>query len=519
MAPPISARSKPGSRKRALAISAAVALVLLTGAAALLAAKWPFTAPKIRAELEAATSGRVQFRTFRRKYFPPGCLMQGVELRRPGNSSEAPLLTAGTLTIRANYRGLFHKRIEFMRLEDVHVNIGQREMSSKFGPTSDSRAQSSKGNGQSTTVAEIVVERAILEFPRKQKAPLQFTIHQLTFGNFAKGKPTSFHVTLDNPLPPGRVAADGQFGPLNMSDIAATPLSGSYSFSDAKLSSLGGIAGTLSSQGSFAGPARTLRVQGTTDTPDYEVRSAGHPVRLRTEFQAVVNCANGDVNLQSIRGQFAKTAFGVAGDVAKKKAPSRVALLQVSDPGGRIEDWLRLLVSDQMPAMTGPIWFQAQVMIPGGARQFIQRVRLRGDFGLTDVAFTKEKTQYEVSELSLRAQGRKVPGGQNEALPKVTGKIVGHVELLDGVAHFSNLTYTLPGATANLHGTYSFIDERIDLHGDLTVETKFSATATGPKGLLTRAIEPLVAKARGKGEILPVKLTGTYDHPSYGLDK
>jgi hypothetical protein len=70
-----------------------------------------------------------------------------------------------------------------------------------------------------------------------------------------------------------------------------------------------------------------------------------------------------------------------------------------------------------------------------------------------------------------------------------------------------------------MHGTYSFIDERIDLHGQLEVETKFSATATGPKGLVTRVVEPLFAKSRGKGEILPVKLTGSYDHASYGLDK
>jgi hypothetical protein len=72
---------------------------------------------------------------------------------------------------------------------------------------------------------------------------------------------------------------------------------------------------------------------------------------------------------------------------------------------------------------------------------------------------------------------------------------------------------------AQMRGTYSFIDERIDLHGQLELETKFSATAAGPKSLVTRVVEPLFAKSRGKGEILPVKLTGSYDHASYGLDK
>lgn len=98
-------------------------------------------------------------------------------------------------------------------------------------------------------------------------------------------------------------------------------------------------------------------------------------------------------------------------------------------------------------------------------------------------------------------------------------EISGHVELLDGVAHFSNLSYKLPGAIANVQGTYSFDDERIDLHGQLRVDTKFSKTGGGPKGLLTRVTEGLFAKGNGKGEILPVKLTGTYEHPSWGLDK
>jgi hypothetical protein len=233
----------------------------------------------------------------------------------------------------------------------------------------------------------------------------------------------------------------------------------------------------------------------------------------------VVNCTNGDVNLQSIRGELEKTSFAVAGEVTGKTNPhSKVASLRVNDAGGRIEDWLRLLAPEQTPAMTGPISFQAHVTVPGGRRPFLQRVRLNGDFELIGIAFTKDESQHGVSELSLRAQGQKLPDAK-QPLPKIPGNLSGHVDLFNGVAHFSNLSYTVPGAHASMHGTYSFIDERIDLHGQLEVETKFSATATGAGRLVTRVIEPLFARGRGKGEILPVKLTGIYDHPSYGLDK
>ena len=524
-APPPPPATRRGRYNRPIAIAIVLVVALLGTAAALLAAKWPFTPAKMTARLENATSGSVRFGGFQTKYFPPGCVIEALELRPHDGAGAVPLMTVRRLTILSNYRQLLlHQRIEVMHLEDAHVDMGRREeLKSNSGGENGSGASNPSSNNSSndfTSIAEVIVDGGAIEYPRHEQPPLIFNVHRLTLDNVVQGKRISFHVTLDNPLPPGNVRADGQFDPWNVSDIKETPLSGTYRFTDAKLNTLGGMAGTLSSQGSFAGPADALRVQGTTDTPDYQVKSAGHPLRLRTEFQAVVNCANGDVGLQSIRGEFKKTSFGVAGDVTgKTNARSKVASLRVADPGGRIEDWLLLLTSGQTPAMTGPISFQAHVTIPGGPKPFMRRVRLEGDFGLTDVAFTNEQTQESVSELSLRAQGQKLPDPKKEPLPKITGKLSGHVELLDGVAHFSHLSYSLPGVVATVQGTYSFNDEKIDLHGEMQVDTKVSKTASGPKGLLTRAAEGLLAKGRGKGEILPVKLTGTYGHPSYGLDK
>ncbi len=71
-----------------------------------------------------------------------------------------------------------------------------------------------------------------------------------------------------------------------------------------------------------------------------------------------------------------------------------------------------------------------------------------------------------------------------------------------------------------MRGTYSLNDQQVDLRGELAVDTKFSKTAKGSKThLLTWAAERLFAKSAGTGEILPIKLTGTYKHPSFGLTK
>src|SRR5690348_12120297 len=152
-----SPQTKQPFYKRPLAMAIVVALSLLGAGAILLALKWPFTPGNMTAELGSASSGRVRIHGFQVTYFPPGCVMEGVELRQSGDSNSRPLLTAGRLTIRANYRGLFHKRIEFMHLEDVRVDMGQK--AKRSGETASGTS--------SASIAEVVVDRAVIEFPRK----------------------------------------------------------------------------------------------------------------------------------------------------------------------------------------------------------------------------------------------------------------------------------------------------------------------------------------------------------------
>jgi hypothetical protein len=68
-------------------------------------------------------------------------------------------------------------------------------------------------------------------------------------------------------------------------------------------------------------------------------------------------------------------------------------------------------------------------------------------------------------------------------------------------------------------GPQPFI-RRVHLTGDFGInEVTFTRHKTQPgasEKLLTRTTEGLFAKGNGKGEILLVKLTGTYDDASYG---
>jgi hypothetical protein len=118
-----------------------------------------------------------------------------------------------------------------------------------------------------------------------------------------------------------------------------------------------------------------------------------------------------------------------------------------------------------------------------------------------------------VNKLSAGAGGEKNASDPETVLTDLTGQAA----LEDGTARFSDLSFGVPGAASQVHGTYDLISHKIDLHGQLQVETKISNTKGGAKAILLKMMEPFFKKRR-KGEVLPVRISGTYEHPSFGLD-
>ena len=68
-----------------------------------------------------------------------------------------------------------------------------------------------------------------------------------------------------------------------------------------------------------------------------------------------------------------------------------------------------------------------------------------------------------------------------------------------------------------MQGSYSLITEKIDLHGTLKTDAEVSKTTHGIKSLMLKVLDPFFKNKRG-GYVAPVKITGTYQHPLFGLD-
>jgi hypothetical protein len=99
----------------------------------------------------------------------------------------------------------------------------------------------------------------------------------------------------------------------------------------------------------------------------------------------------------------------------------------------------------------------------------------------------------------------------------VLSDLKGHAVVKNGTARLSSLSFRVPGAMAQMQGTYSLITEKIDLRGTLKTDADVSKTTHGIKSLLLKVLDPLFKNKRG-GYVAPVKITGTYQHPLFGLD-
>ena len=74
----------------------------------------------------------------------------------------------------------------------------------------------------------------------------------------------------------------------------------------------------------------------------------------------------------------------------------------------------------------------------------------------------------------------------------------------------------MDGADVRLHGQFALKGEDLDFRGIVRLDATLSQTQTGFKSLVLKLADPFFKKD-GAGAVIPIKITGTRDHPSFGL--
>ena len=493
-----------------------VVAIVFAVAVFLLARYFPFSEKNVTESVRETFPGTITIDHFHTVFFPrPGCNAEGVTFRSVSSPpGSPPLVTVHKFSIRGNYTDFLFRPHHISRviLEGLHVQIP---------PVGHGGNVSAGYNQSQTTTGEIIANGAIVEIARNgDKPPLRFDVRELSLGSVSAKYGMSYRVSVHNPEPPGEIKSAGHFGPYNSSDPGQTTMSGTYSFIRGDLGVFHGIAGMVSSEGTFSGPLSRVEAQASTEVPDFEVVRSGHSARLVTHFQSSVNAMNGDVTLNTVNATYINTNIVAKGNVAAKEGwAGKFTSLDFAVRDGRIQDLLRLVVKADRPPMSGAASLKAHVTVPPEGKPFLREVTLDGDFEIAEGHFENPDRQESVNKLSETARGLRKANQKDDnsnSSENVVSHLQGHVVLRNGVATFTELSFTVPGADAQMHGTYNVLNEKVDFHGTLKMDAKFSQSTSGIKSFFAKVLDPFFNKKQGS--VIPVEMDGTYHHPHFGIE-
>ena len=493
---------------------AAVAMVSLAAlAAVLLAAEWPFSQSKVLKSIRESWPGSANADRVRSTYFPhPGCVIENLVLALPSDRSQEPaLVTIRKARIQTTYIDLFLRPRHLARLiiEGLRVNVPVYSSNSSKRDTTGESVQ------YATSFDEVETRDAVLIVNRSRRAEaLDFRIHHVILRSVSGHAPMSYEASLSLPEPPAEVHVRGKFGPWESKEFKNVPLSGSYTLENADLGKFPGIAGVLTSSGSFDGPFRQIGTQGTIDVPGFQVTRSHHVVALKATFDAFVDATRGDVNLKTVDAHFLGTAVHADGTIGPTQAErGKTASLNLNVGHGQIQDVLDLFVASKVPPMDGIADFQTHIVIPPGHEPFLEKVRMEGSFLIADAVLTNQARQNDVDLLSKRASGNR----KQKDTERIDGRIAGKILLRNGSALFTPVSIQIPGASIVMTGRFNLLNQRLDFHGDARTQAKLSDDTVGVKAVLFKPINSLFKKKDAGAEI-PVEMTGTYNSPHFGVE-
>ena len=305
---------------------AAVLVVIALGVVTVLFVRnWPFTHQAVISALQDRFARTVEIHSFRRTYFPPGFVAEGISFEHRKRKDLPPLITVRTLIVKASYIGMLRpqKHLDEVKVVGLHVTVPPKNPNGQPSPV---MPLTDSNKNDTLAIGEISTDDAVLEFMASRAGgdPFKMDIHRLTLSHVGGSGSITFRASLENTEPPGEIHSTGQVGPWNEDDPGSTPVSGSYNYESANLGVFEGIAGTLSSKGKFGGTLGRIETEGAVNVPDFRVSGSKHTVQLSSEFRALVDGTNGDTYLQAVKSHFERTTALASGRVTGQpgQAPS-----------------------------------------------------------------------------------------------------------------------------------------------------------------------------------------------------
>jgi hypothetical protein len=420
-------------------------------------------------------------------------------------------------TVDLGVLSVLQRHVETVHVDGLTIQVPPSAARETLGASPDAGPESAIV--EAINPSKVIVERLITHDARlsfvsrtEEHHPLDFLIRDLELTGLGFERPVAFHAHLVNPVPRGLVDADGSFGPWTKDDVGRLPLSGKYMLSEADLATFNGIAGILTSTGTFGGRLTAIEVTGTTSTPQFNLSLGGTPQSLTTSFDALVDGTNGTTVLRRVDAKLGQTAMAVHGAIRNLPGPKGFQIdLNVQIPKGPIATLVALTVAPPNPLSKGAVMLKCDLHLPPGDGPVISRLAVRGTFTLSGVKFAKS-IQEQVETFSRRTQANDAT-----AVSDVATSARGQFELSGGSLRLQGGAVDIPGATVTLDGTCNLRDRSLALSGHLRMDATISKAVGGVKSIFLWPFNPFFRKG-GQGTVLPIRIGGTIDAPKVGLN-
>lgn len=442
----------------------------------------------------------------------------GLKLYPNHLDAQQPLFSAGKFTFRTQWYDLLRNpmHIHLVRITGLDIHLPPKQQRGNLPTPTFESPEHAK---MQIIVDRLEIDHAslVLGTNKPGKVPLNFQISQIEMHALGAGHPMRFHATLINPKPIGNIESRGFFGPFAEHDPGSTPVSGTYKFTHADLNPIKGIGGILSSVGRYQGTLNNIIVDGETDTPDFSLDTANHPMPLHTIFHAIVDGTTGDTHLDPVDATLLNSQIIARGDVTSVPGKGHNITLDVVVQPGHLEDMLALAAQAQPPVMTGNLVLHTKLRLPPGKESVTEKMALKGKFEVANARFTDPKVQDKIDQLSLRAQGEPEKLNQQTAHLNIVSDLKANFILRNRLLTITGLHYKVPGADIAMHGTYTLDSNQVDFHGTARLQAKVSQMVTGWKSLLLKPVDPFFSK-NGAGTQIPISITGTRNNLHFGFD-
>ena len=436
-----------------------------------------------------------------------------------GRRDVPPMFLMKSFSFEVDLGSLFDvpKKVHRVMLDGMEINVPPKDERPKLGSEENQpKGVYGRPEDPGVIIEEVMITNSVLTIlpKEKDKTPLRFDLHRVMLASAGKSVAMQYDAALTNAKPPGEILSQGTFGPWVAGEPADTPLAGQYDFAKADLGVFKGIAGILDSTGRFEGTLSSIEVQGKATVPNFQLKQAGNPVPLSTQFEVLVDGTNGNTILKPVTGTLGTTSFTTSGAVIKRERDvERSVSLDVTMPKGNLGDLLTLAMKEQ-PFMDGQIYLKTKIDIPPLSGTVREKLRLDGQFEISEATFLRSTIQDQIDTLSRRGQGEP----KNKEITEVLSGMAGTFHLENEMITFNSLSFAVPGAGVDLMGSYGLASDVVNFHGTLKLRAKVSQTMTGWKRWALKPVDPFFSK-QGVGTLLRIQVVGTAKKPEFGRDR